>query len=76
MKGTGLQLTSPSELRSRIPPISASIGFEDLALLAEVAFNYAEHDLNGRMAELDAYDVFLFSTVQLTKTVLQFRSAA
>jgi hypothetical protein len=36
------------------PPISTSIGVEDLALLTEVAFHYAEHDLNGCMAELDS----------------------
>jgi len=46
--------------------------FEDLALLAEVAFHYADCIGEGQMKELDDDDVFMSSAARLIEAVLQF----
>jgi hypothetical protein len=55
-----------------VPPISTSIEFEDLALLAEVVFHYSTHNLNERMEEPDDNDVFLSAAARLIEAVRQF----
>jgi len=50
-------------LASQIP--SPPRTFDDLALMAEVAFHYADHDVDGRMEELDDDDLFHASAARL-----------
>src|SRR5262245_303678 len=58
------------ELVSRIPSPPRRI--EDLVLLAEVAFHYAERDRNGRMTELDG-TLADSAAARLIEAVLRFR---
>jgi hypothetical protein len=61
------------ELRALIAQLpSPPRAFGDLALMAEIAFHYADHDVNGRMEELDDDDVFHASAARLIEAVLQF----
>jgi len=57
-------------LASQIP--SPPRTFDDLALMAEVAFHYADHDVDGRMEELDDDDLFHASAARLIEAVLEF----
>jgi hypothetical protein len=64
------RLTELLVLISRIPNQPRT--FEDIVLLAEVAFHFAECDDNGRMAEIDDDDVFLSAAARVVQAVLDF----
>jgi len=64
------------ELRAlvgRLP--SPPRGFADIAVMAEIAFHYANHDVNGRLEELDDDDWFHASAARLIEAVLQLAEA-
>jgi hypothetical protein len=49
--------------------------FADIALMAEIAFHYADHEVSGCMEELDDDDKFISSSARLIEAVLQFAEA-
>ena len=49
--------------------------FADIALMAEIAFHYADHEVNGCMEELDDDDKFISSSARLIEAVLHFAEA-
>jgi hypothetical protein len=64
------RLTELLALISRIPNQPRT--FEDIVLLAEVAFHFAECDDKGRMAEIDDDDLFLSAAARVVQAVLDF----
>jgi hypothetical protein len=43
--------------------------------MAEIAFHYADHEVNGCMEELDDDDKFISSSARLIEAVLHFAEA-